>query len=158
MALSPAMQWALANGMSAEDVYKNIQDFLATNPTAAQSEAQMAQFGISAEDVAAATRGQKAAVNTTKNQVYEDTAAAEDIGLASLPAAKAATAQTNTTATQPAGVASLPAANTPPTIASLTDAYNRLGATYTTSDITEAGEQVHVQLFLIHQQFVFFEK
>ena len=57
MALSPAMQWALNNGMSEADVYKNINDFLATNPTAAQSQSQMAQFGISPEDVAAATGG-----------------------------------------------------------------------------------------------------
>jgi hypothetical protein len=57
MAISPAMQWALANGMSETDVYKNINDFLATNPNAAQTQAQMAQFGISPEDVAAATGG-----------------------------------------------------------------------------------------------------
>lgn len=57
MALSAAMQWALANGMSQADVYKNINDFLATNPTAAQTQAQMAQYGISPEDVAAATGG-----------------------------------------------------------------------------------------------------
>lgn len=57
MALSPAMQWALANGMSEADVYKNINDFLATNPTAAQTQAQMSQYGISPQDVAAATGG-----------------------------------------------------------------------------------------------------
>ena len=57
MALSAAMQWALNNGMTEADVYKNINDFLATNPTAAQSQAQMAQYGISPEDVAAATGG-----------------------------------------------------------------------------------------------------
>ena len=57
MALSAAMQWALNNGMTEADVYKNINDFLATNPTAAQSQAQMAQYGISGEDVAAATGG-----------------------------------------------------------------------------------------------------
>lgn len=57
MALSPAMQWALANGMSEADVYKNINDFLATNPSAAQTQAQMAQYGISPEDVAVATGG-----------------------------------------------------------------------------------------------------
>ena len=57
MALSAAMQWALANGMSEADVYQNINDFLASNPTAAQTQAQMAQFGISPEDVAAATGG-----------------------------------------------------------------------------------------------------
>jgi len=57
MALSPAMQWALANGMSEADVYKNINDFLATNPNAAQTQAQMSQYGISPEDVAVATGG-----------------------------------------------------------------------------------------------------
>jgi hypothetical protein len=57
MALSAAMQWALANGMSEADVYKNINDFLATNPDAATTQAQMAQYGISPEDVAAATGG-----------------------------------------------------------------------------------------------------
>ena len=57
MALSAAMQWALANGMSEADVYKNINDFLATNPDAATTQAQMAQYGISPQDVAAATGG-----------------------------------------------------------------------------------------------------
>jgi hypothetical protein len=57
MALSPAMQWALNNGMTEADVYKNINDFLATNPDAATTQAQMAQYGISGADVAAATGG-----------------------------------------------------------------------------------------------------
>lgn len=57
MALSAAMQWALANGMTEADVYKNINDFLATNPDAATTQAQMAQYGISPEDVAVATGG-----------------------------------------------------------------------------------------------------
>ena len=57
MALSAAMQWALANGLSEADVYKNINDFLATNPDAATTQAQMAQYGISPEDVAVATGG-----------------------------------------------------------------------------------------------------
>lgn len=57
MALSAAMQWALANGMTEADVYKNINDFLATNPDAATTQAQMAQYGISPQDVAAATGG-----------------------------------------------------------------------------------------------------
>ena len=57
MALSAAMQWALANGLSEADVYKNINDFLATNPSAAETQAQMAQYGISGADVAAATGG-----------------------------------------------------------------------------------------------------
>jgi len=55
MALSPAMQWALNNGMTEADVYKNINDFLATSPSAAETQAQMAQYGISSADVAAAT-------------------------------------------------------------------------------------------------------
>ena len=62
MALSPAMQWALANGMSEADVYKNINDFLATNPDAATTQAQMAQYGISPQDVAAATGGKSGGV------------------------------------------------------------------------------------------------
>jgi hypothetical protein len=57
MALSPAMQWALNNGMTEADVYKNINDFLATSPSAAETQAQMAQYGISSADVAAATGG-----------------------------------------------------------------------------------------------------
>ena len=57
MALSPAMQWAMANGMTEDDVYSNIRDFLATNPDAATTQAQMAQYGISPQDVAAATGG-----------------------------------------------------------------------------------------------------
>lgn len=57
MALSPAMQWALNNGMTEADVYNNITQFLATSPSAAQTQAQMAQYGISPEDVAAATGG-----------------------------------------------------------------------------------------------------
>lgn len=62
MALSAAMQWALANGMSEADVYKNINDFLATNPDAATTQAQMAQYGISPQDVAAATGGKSGGV------------------------------------------------------------------------------------------------
>ena len=57
MALSAAMEWALNNGMTEADVYKNINDFLATNPDAATTQAQMAQYGISGADVAAATGG-----------------------------------------------------------------------------------------------------
>ncbi len=57
MALSAAMQWALNNGMTEADVYKNITDFLATNPDAATTQAAMAQYGISPQDVAAATGG-----------------------------------------------------------------------------------------------------
>jgi hypothetical protein len=41
--------------MTEADVYKNINDFLATSPSAAETQAQMAQYGISSADVAAAT-------------------------------------------------------------------------------------------------------
>ena len=57
MALSAAMEWALNNGMTEADVYKNINDFLATKPDAAATQAAMAQYGISGADVAAATGG-----------------------------------------------------------------------------------------------------
>lgn len=57
MAISPAMQWTLANGGTEADVYKNINDFLATKPSAAETQAAMAQYGISPQDVAAATGG-----------------------------------------------------------------------------------------------------
>jgi hypothetical protein len=44
-------------GGSAEDLYATIRDFLATNPDAATTQAQMRQYGISGEDVANATGG-----------------------------------------------------------------------------------------------------
>lgn len=57
MAISAAMNWALNNGMTADDVYANIRAGLATNPNAAQTQEQMAQYGISPEDVFNATGG-----------------------------------------------------------------------------------------------------
>jgi hypothetical protein len=57
MAVSDAMKWAMANGMTEDDVYSNIRDFLATSPDAATTQAAMAQYGISGEDVANATGG-----------------------------------------------------------------------------------------------------
>jgi hypothetical protein len=44
-------------GGSAEDLYATIRDFLAKSPDAATTQAQMAQYGISGEDVANATGG-----------------------------------------------------------------------------------------------------
>jgi hypothetical protein len=44
-------------GGSAEDLYATIRDFLASSPDAATTQAAMAQYGISGEDVANATGG-----------------------------------------------------------------------------------------------------
>ena len=57
MAVSDAMRYRLNTGGSAEDLYANIRDFLATSPDAATTQAQMRQYGISGEDVANATGG-----------------------------------------------------------------------------------------------------
>jgi hypothetical protein len=57
MAISDAMAWRLNNGGTAADLYADINNFLATNPTAAETQAAMAQYGISPQDVAAATGG-----------------------------------------------------------------------------------------------------
>lgn len=57
MAISDALAWRLANGGTASDLYSDINNFLATNPTAEQTQAAMAQYGISPQDVAAATGG-----------------------------------------------------------------------------------------------------
>lgn len=57
MAISDALAWRLNNGGTAADLYADINNFLATNPTAEQTQAAMAQYGISPQDVAAATGG-----------------------------------------------------------------------------------------------------
>jgi hypothetical protein len=57
MAISNALAWQLNNGGSADTLYGIIRDFLATSPDAATTQAQMAQYGISGEDVANATGG-----------------------------------------------------------------------------------------------------
>lgn len=57
MAISNALAWRLNSGGTAADLYSDINNFLATNPTAEQTQAAMAQYGISPEDVAAATGG-----------------------------------------------------------------------------------------------------
>ena len=57
MAISDAMRYRMNTGGSAEDLYATIRDFLATNPNAAATQAAMAQYGISGEDVANATGG-----------------------------------------------------------------------------------------------------
>jgi hypothetical protein len=57
MAISDALAWRLNNGGTAADLYADINNFLATNPTAEQTQAAMAQYGISAQDVASATGG-----------------------------------------------------------------------------------------------------
>ena len=57
MAISDALAWRLNSGGTAADLYSDINNFLATNPTAEQTQAAMAQYGISPEDVANATGG-----------------------------------------------------------------------------------------------------
>jgi hypothetical protein len=57
MAVSDAMRYRMNTGGSAEDLYATIRDFLATSPDAATTQAAMAQYGISGEDVANATGG-----------------------------------------------------------------------------------------------------
>ena len=57
MAISNALTWQLNNGGSAADLYDNIRTFLAASPDAATTQAAMAQYGISGEDVANATGG-----------------------------------------------------------------------------------------------------
>jgi hypothetical protein len=57
MAISEALAWQLNNGGSADTLYESIRAGLATNPTAAQTQQYMAQYGISPEDVANATGG-----------------------------------------------------------------------------------------------------
>lgn len=54
MALSEAMQWALANGMTEEDVYNNINNWTSQFSNASDLDRQnaMAQYGISDADVA----------------------------------------------------------------------------------------------------------
>jgi hypothetical protein len=57
MAISNALTWQLNNGGSAADLYDNIRTFLAASPDAATTQAAMAKYGISGEDVANATGG-----------------------------------------------------------------------------------------------------
>ena len=57
MAISDALRYQLNTGGSADTLYGIIRDFLAKSPDAASTQAQMRQYGISAEDVANATGG-----------------------------------------------------------------------------------------------------
>lgn len=57
MAISDALRYQLNTGGSADTLYGIIRDFLATSPDAATTQEQMAQYGISGEDVANATGG-----------------------------------------------------------------------------------------------------
>ena len=57
MAVSDALAWRLNSGGTADDLYKDIRTFLGASPDAATTQAAMAQYGISGEDVANATGG-----------------------------------------------------------------------------------------------------
>lgn len=56
MALSEAMQWARNSGLSEDDVYGNINNWVAANPNATPEERQLAinSSGVSEEDITAA--------------------------------------------------------------------------------------------------------
>jgi len=62
MAISDALAWRLNNGGSADDLYNDIRTFLASSPDAATTQSLMAQYGISGEDVAAATGGKSGGI------------------------------------------------------------------------------------------------
>ena len=62
MAISDALAWRLNNGGTADDLYKDIRTFLASSPDAATTQSLMAQYGVSGEDVAAATGGKSGGV------------------------------------------------------------------------------------------------
>jgi len=62
MAISDALAWRLNNGGTADDLYNDIRTFLASSPDAAATQAAMAQYGISGEDVAAATSGKSGGI------------------------------------------------------------------------------------------------
>ena len=74
MALSDAMQWALANGMTEDDVYNNINNWTSQFSNASDFDRQnaMAQYGISDADVAAA-QSRLTKVIPGGNTVLEDT-------------------------------------------------------------------------------------
>jgi hypothetical protein len=57
MAVSDALAWRLNSGGTADDLYNDIRTFLGASPDAATTQAAMAQYGISGEDVANATGG-----------------------------------------------------------------------------------------------------
>ena len=62
MAISDALAWRLNNGGTADDLYSDIRTFLASSPDAATTQSLMAQYGVSGEDVAAATGGKSGGV------------------------------------------------------------------------------------------------
>ena len=73
MAVSDAMRYRLGTGGSANDLYATIRDFLAASPDAATTQAQMAQYGISGEDVANATGGASGALQPNQATLIGDT-------------------------------------------------------------------------------------
>lgn len=72
---SAALDWALANGISQEQYYKNIFDYVNSNRGSndVQLRAEMDRLGVSPEDVAAATGVPLAGVQTRYNVADEGT-------------------------------------------------------------------------------------
>jgi hypothetical protein len=70
-AKSAGLTWALNNGMTQDQFYKNIFDWVTKNPNAtdAQMQSEMNRLGISPADVAAATGGNLANITSRYNAV-----------------------------------------------------------------------------------------
>jgi hypothetical protein len=77
MATSAALNWALNNGMTQEQYYKNIFDYVAKNQglTDAQLKSEMTRLGVSPQDVATATGVPLAGVEQRFNAATPTTAA-----------------------------------------------------------------------------------
>lgn len=75
MATSAALNWALNNGMTQEQYYQNIFDYVAKNQglTDTQLKAEMTRLGVSPQDVAAATGVPLAGVEQRFNAVTTPT-------------------------------------------------------------------------------------
>ena len=102
MATSAALNWALNNGMTQEQYYQNIFDYVAKNQglTDTQLKAEMTRLGVSPQDVAAATGVPLAGVEQRFNAVTTP----------------AVTTPTVTTPTVTTPVVTPPAVVTPPVV------------------------------------------
>lgn len=97
---SAALDWALANGISQDQYYQNIFDYVNANRGSndVQLRAEMDRLGVSAEDVAAATGVPLAGVQTRYN--VADEGAGRYIAPANIPASVGLTYGLNNNMTQ----------------------------------------------------------
>ena len=142
--VSPA-QLASATGTNVKDIEARFNP--AVTAISQLSASQQAELAAQQKAAGEAAWARQQAENQRKFEEQQAAAKTEAEAQARAQAEAQADAQAKAQAdaVKAQGIASLPAAKTPPTIASLTEAYNTLGPFYTTSDITEAGEEVHVQ-------------